>query len=86
MSMAAERTEAIRTRHWKVGGPGTVSPEHCVMCGLAWPCDTAVALAEITRLRARIAELEAAMREARRWCMVGGAYAIDAVLPPEDQP
>lgn len=45
--------DAIRVRHWKVGGKGTIYPEQCV-CGLAWPCDAASLLAEIERLRKAI--------------------------------
>lgn len=46
------RMDAIRARHWRVGGRGTIYPEQCV-CGLAWPCDAAFLLAEVERLRGR---------------------------------
>ena len=46
----AERLEEINSRHWKVGVARTVYPGQCA-CGLAWPCDTAVAVAEAERLR-----------------------------------
>lgn len=65
MSLPRQELEEIKARHWKVGGRGTVYPEQCV-CGLMWPCDTAVALA-------RIEELEKVVEAAREvWRLYGG--------------
>ena len=54
--------EDVRDWHregWSIRGGAS----HCSMCKQEWPCDTVIVLADRDRRVARVAELEAAIRE-----------------------
>ncbi len=57
--MNPEELEAIKARHRRVWKP-EFNCHHCAWCSEPMPCDTAVALAEVERLRGVV---EAVLRE-----------------------
>ena len=77
----AERLEAIKAHHHecRCEMPGA----HCAADKRAWPCDTAVALAEVERLRGVVEEIGedmyAALDSAKRENGGSGLIWADAV-------
>jgi hypothetical protein len=74
---------AIRERHHRVpdtmlGVPIADSNGYCPYCPQDWPCDTAQALA-------RVAELEAALRECDQW-VKDQVKHLAALARPESKP
>ena len=71
--------EAIRERHHPGVSPVGGRYDVCDYCGGMWPCDTAVALAEVERLRRAVEERD---REIERMALRYGVRQQAALDPP----